>query len=438
MRAMRNLTAFLTVIVAMVALSAGIRHLAGGAPPDPASTADPDEPEPVGPSETGPRPERNSVLPSRGPEVINARNQASGFTHPGVLVSADQLEFVRGRIRAGAQPWTDAYNVMRRSEFADTAWQPKARAVVECGYFSDPNVGCDDEWRDAVAAYTQALLWYLTGRDTYARKAVEILDAWSGTLQAHVNLNAPIQAAWSAAPFARAAEIMSHTYGAWPAAKIEQTAAMFRNVFQPLVAGGGSPGSWGNWDLIIIDAAAAIAVFLDDRPLFDQAIALWRGRVPAYIYLASDGGRPVEPAGVQLGGEAMVTFWFGQRTYVDGLTQETCRDLGHAAWGLEAMAQVAETARLQGIDLYGEIQPRLVSALEFHAGFAQGEPVPDWLCGGSLTAKFTPIPELALNHYRVRVGVDLPKTTRFVEAMRPQPASYFYAWETLTHANNPR
>jgi hypothetical protein len=27
---------------------------------------------------------------------------------------------------------------------------------VDCGYFSNPDHGCGDEWRDAVAAYTDA------------------------------------------------------------------------------------------------------------------------------------------------------------------------------------------------------------------------------------------------------------------------------------------
>jgi len=32
----------------------------------------------------------------------------------------------------------------------------------------------------------------------------------------------------------------------------------------------------------------------------------------------------------------------------------------------------------------------------------------------------------------------MPNTTQFVASRRPQRASHFYAWETLTHAGNPR
>ena len=39
----------------------------------------------------------------------------------------------------------------------------------------------------------------------------------------------------------------------------------------------------------MIEAALDIGVFLDDRVVFDRAVARWRRRVPAYFYLASDG-----------------------------------------------------------------------------------------------------------------------------------------------------
>jgi hypothetical protein len=71
-------------------------------------------------------------------------------------VSAGQLEYVRDRLRARAQPWTAAFDQMRGSSYASLDWSPRARTVVDCGYFSNPDHGCGDEWRDAVAAYTDA------------------------------------------------------------------------------------------------------------------------------------------------------------------------------------------------------------------------------------------------------------------------------------------
>jgi hypothetical protein len=373
-------------------------------------------------------------LPVTGPTVIESRHPVSGFVHPGIVVSVSQLEHARARIRAGDQPWAAAYETMWRSGYASLNWRPNPRETVECGYFSNPDLGCTAQRRDAVAAYTHALLWYLTGERAFAEKAIEIIDAWATTLREYTNLNAPIQAGWSAASFVRAAELIRHTYDGWPTDAIARAETMFREVLLPMVRFGGAPGSGGNWDLIILDAAISIAVFLDDRTLFDETIERWRSRLPAYIYLGSDGPWPVAPPGASSQRADVVEFWHGLTTFVDGVTQETCRDLAHTAWGLEAAAQIAETAWIQGVDIYTEAQSRLVAALELHAGLALGEPVPDWLCGGSLTATFSPIPEIAYNHYHNRQGIPLPKTRQLLDRDRPQSASHFYAWATLTHA----
>ena len=105
------------------------------------------------------------------------------FTHPGVGVSRAQLDFVRAKVQAGAQPWTNAFNQAKNSSYASLSRTPKPRAVVECGSYSNPNYGCTDEREDAIAAYTDALLWYITRDDRYAQKAIQLMDAWSATIQ---------------------------------------------------------------------------------------------------------------------------------------------------------------------------------------------------------------------------------------------------------------
>ena len=35
-----------------------------------------------------------------------------------------------------------------------------------------PNNGCTDEREDAIAAYTDALAWYITGNAAYAQKSI--------------------------------------------------------------------------------------------------------------------------------------------------------------------------------------------------------------------------------------------------------------------------
>ncbi|MEQ4206885.1 alginate lyase family protein [Actinopolymorpha sp. B17G11] len=363
----------------------------------------------------------------------------SDFRHPGVLVSAGQLEFVRQKVASGAEPWATAFAAMRSSALASLTREPKPWVVVECGSNSNPNHGCTDEREDALAAYTHALLWNLTGEEAHARKATEILDAWSATLTGHTNSNAPLQAGWSGASFARAGELMRHTYDGWPADRVERFATMLREVHLPQVFDR-RPGHNGNWELIMMDAAVGISVFLDDRESFDHAIGIWQRRVPAYFYLESDGPLPHPPPdGGKDTPEELIDYWHGQTTFVDGLSQETCRNFGYVGWGIDATAHVAETARLQGLQLYSEVGERVTKALEFHAKYDLGADPPDWLCGGTKERTLGPTLEVAFNHYHNRYGVRLKRTERLLETpgVRPTGANYFLAWETLTHANNP-
>src|ERR1700716_3756735 len=115
--------------------------------------------------------------------AVPASAAPATFTHPGVLVSRAQLDFVRDRVNANAQPWRDAYNQMAGSQYASLSRTPHPRAIVECGPASNPNIGCTDERQDAIAAYTLSLIWYITRDSRYANKAISIMDAWSSTIQ---------------------------------------------------------------------------------------------------------------------------------------------------------------------------------------------------------------------------------------------------------------
>src|SRR3954465_15290444 len=106
---------------------------------------------------------------------------ATGFYHPGVLVNRAQLDFIKAKVAAGAEPWKSAYEAAKGSEYGDLKYTPHPVATVECGPYSKPDKGCKDEQRDSAAAYTHALLWYISGNKAYAEKSIEIMTAWSST-----------------------------------------------------------------------------------------------------------------------------------------------------------------------------------------------------------------------------------------------------------------
>ena len=293
-----------------------------------------------------------------------------------MVVSRGQLDFLKAKIAAGEQPWAGIADALKRQSYASPTYKAKPVPNVICGPYSNPSVGCADEWKDGMAAYAQAMLWYVTGDEAYAKNAIAIMNAWSSTLKGHSNSNGPLQQGWAGAMWPRGAEIIRHTYNGWAAADIARFETMLRTQYLPGVINGS--GANGNWELTMIDAAIGIAVFLDDKAAFDKAVTMWRQRVPAYFYLSSDGPKPVPaPRGS--------TNWQGATVYMDGIAQETCRDLTHTQYGIASAMYVAETALIQGVDLYKEQEKRLATTVEFHAAFLDGVSPPSWLCGGSLS-----------------------------------------------------
>ena len=149
---------------------------------------------------------------------------------------------------------------------------------------------------------------------------------------------------------------------------------MLRDVYLPEVIVGSTAN--GNKELAMMEAAVGIAVFLDDRATYHRALTIYRKRVAAYFYLTSDGPLPKQPDSFRDTKQEIVTYWYGQTTFVNGLSQETCRDFTHAGYGIAATAEVAETTRIQGNDLYPEIRDRLRVALALHARYQLGTTAP--------------------------------------------------------------
>lgn len=235
----------------------------------------------------------------------------------------------------------------------------------------------------------------------------------------------------------KAAEIIKYTYtGGWPDSG--RFAAMLRDVYLPEIINGSN--SNGNRELSMMEAAVGIAVFLADRASYDKAMAKFRTRTAAYVYLASDGALPKTVPSQNLDTkDKIVKYWRGQSTFVTGLTQETCRDLTHTGYGISAIAHVAETSRIQGQDLYGtDVGERLRQALGFQSRYELGEAPPSRLCGGSLHPGLGPVTEVGYNALRNRLGIAMTNTEKLTLRNRPAGSNnLFVAWETLTHGDNP-
>ena len=127
----------------------------------------------------------------------------------------------------------------------------------------------------------------------------------------------------------------------------------------------------------------------------------------AYIYASADGPTPIPPD-PSVPASSLASFWYGQTTYMDGLCQETCRDLRHVQHGFGGLIQTAEIAWHQGVDLYSERGNRLLTGLEFYAKYVLGAQVPPNLCKGVLSSTDAmPSWEIAYNHYNHRMNLPM-------------------------------
>jgi hypothetical protein len=362
------------------------------------------------------------------------------WVHPGVFVSLPQLTWVGTQVRAGVEPFKAAFAKALGSPIGSLAYSPQGPpqdGIIDCGSYSRPNIGCSAEDSDASAAFLQLVLYSISGEAPRAALAVRILNAYARTVR-YNNSNAPLQAGWGSSKWVRAAELASHLPGVgWPAAEREAFVAMLQRAALPLIKEGS--GSNGNWELAMIEGLIGLAVLLEDAPLFDSAARMWRERIPAYFYnFALDGAKPVPaPRGHP--------SWYDQTVFsnaTSGVAQETCRDEGHTSYSVASTANAAETARLQGEDLWAGpgMATRLATALEFNARLLlPGAKSPPDLCSGRAVDAHAELPtyEVAYSALALRRGISMPTTLEHILASvrtNENPVdTHMMVFETLTH-----
>ncbi|WP_223276176.1 alginate lyase family protein [Sphingomonas daechungensis] len=346
-----------------------------------------------------------------------------GFLHPGALNTASGLDRARARIAEGQEPWA---SILHRVE--QKAQAPGlALTVID----AEDQTQAAASQAEAVKAYANALAWRLTGNRKYSRRAIAILNLWAN-LRGFVGKTDQdkLHAGWIGALFGEAAEVMRESPD-WSTDDIAALQAMFRRAFYPQLL---TASHWnGNVDLTQIDALMTISVFNDDVSAFKIGLQRLEARSKAYIFLQSDfepgaGDHRISPA-----------VWFDPVRWVDGLTQETCRDNGHhAQFGLASALHAAEIAWNQGVDVYTPQTKRFTAAMELLArqlltGDMQGT------CANAVSTDtvFNTF-EVGFNHYHYRVGLPLPFTERLIsERVRPDGASELNIFhETLTHGAN--
>lgn len=444
---------------------------------------------------------------------ISPTTSAEGFVHPGVFLGLPELESVRRKIVAGDEPQTSIFTWLRGPANRplverEPTWDGYSDALdlslpcdpssnrgcmMDVGYGGSKereltNLGKQSMGAQINSAYTNALLYYYSGgEDEYAQNAIRTLNAYSRVFKGFISTEAnahvgDLFAAWVSQILVRAAEIIRYTYTPSPGQEsfdVEAFEVMLRTAFVPRLQDG--TVHINNWRTSAADGLMNIGIFLDDRDLYDRALEIWREVTRAYIYLSSDGERP---ASLLRGSKAQQdcswihNFSTACKTepktdpgliYQNGQNQEICRDMWHSSAGVGGIINVAETARIQGDDLYAEEEARIKTALSYMLQLSQevkNQGYPDNFCAeasefdgtGSSGLRFPiawddfePLSAVvAFNHYVGREGssfarVEIPgyhsdsdadPVAAFIDEHLSGPQdsrAYVTTWQVLSH-----
>ncbi|MDO4562961.1 MAG: LamG domain-containing protein [Clostridia bacterium] len=114
--------------------------------------------------------------------VVEVTDAESGFIHPGITLTKTELDRMRAHVHAGDEPWYTAY----RSFASDSRCSTTPRIHYGDGGTSRyVNVAYKDDHVGVLAridsgtAVKQAIMWYITGNDTYRSNVLYILRNWS-------------------------------------------------------------------------------------------------------------------------------------------------------------------------------------------------------------------------------------------------------------------
>jgi parallel beta-helix repeat protein len=313
---------------------------------------------------------------------------AQKFTHPGIDQTDADLQFMKKQVLAGEQPWRDAFERLKTSTNLQFEINPFCHVVR--GPYGKPNIGGDDLSKGSNLAYDCALMWYITNDKAYAQKAIEIINAWSPVIWDFDYNDAKLLAGWTGHLLCNAAEILKYTDSGWQQKDIDRFNEMLMTVYYPLMRFY-YPQANGNWDGAIIHSILAIAIFTDNREMFNNAIdhflhAPVNGSIFKYIYPS-------------------------------GQCQESMRDQGHVQLGLGEFAGAAKVAYTQGVDLFSIADNRIALGYEYTAQFLLGK-TPH--CYGKISDRaknFRDDYEYVYRHYTA-MGIDMPYTKQAADSIR--------------------
>lgn len=272
--------------------------------------------------------------------TVRAKESEFQFKHPGFALSAEGLAYVKQH--QTEEPYASALAELKgatplgyrmRGPFEEVSRTPNRHLGEWCG--------------DMQMIYNSARVWYLTGDERYARQGHDILLAWARN---HVRWSGA-ESYLSMGDFAyrlyTGAEILR---GTWPGWTEEDTATVKKYFLENYwwAAEVPRPLRSANQGILQLVTGVGVAVFCDDLPRFKQCVEAFRNDVTGGLA----DSLPIGEVG------------------------DSGRDQGHTYGELVHLALIAETFWIQGVDVFSDLDHRLLACGEFYSRYNLGVPTP--------------------------------------------------------------
>lgn len=279
------------------------------------------------------RPIRNWFASLTLPFVLGLP-QAQAYNHPSIPFTVQDLDNIKANL--DKEPWKSGYAALAGASTSQLTWPMEGPAA---NVSRTPDINLTTWKNDMNAVYNLARMWYFTGNQAYAQKARDILIAWADNHTTFSGQEIPLSIGDFAPVYVGGADILRGTWPGWTEADTTKVKNYFLNVYWPASIAGFNTTGPANKGYLYLAAGLAIAAFCDDTAKFDHVIDIYR-TTPA--------------AGLT-------------NTLATGEMGETGRDAGHLYGGLFSAAFLSEVAWKQGIDLYSELDNRLLACGEYYA-----------------------------------------------------------------------
>ncbi|MRV70299.1 hypothetical protein GJ700_01005 [Duganella sp. FT92W] len=212
--------------------------------------------------------------------TLSERVDSSGFRHPGIGFTKEQLENMRAQVRSQKEPWNTYFNNMLLSSAAS-----KTPAIKNIGtdptqprYYGLASQGMNSAFiADGNTVYTQAVLYFVTGDETYRANAMQIIRLYEKMdpaqyayfVDSHIHTGIPLQKMLSGA------EILRYTSTQTPALAWtdDDTTKFTTNLVLPVVQTFNSCNCrFMNQHLYTTIGAMTGAIFAEDRDTYSKAV----------------------------------------------------------------------------------------------------------------------------------------------------------------------